>query len=564
MTFKNTQIHYALLTMLTSSLAFTTNAQQPNINSGLLTQQLEQAYQQKKIQPSGDVFTPESHKTAQTASSSVTFRLNHINVLGFDGEPVGEDLSALINPYLNKSISLADLQQLTQNITQFYRNNNYLVARAILPPQDIVNSGLHIVVIKGQIGEVTLSNNSKLHSRFVQKIATANLAEEDYLRKTDLEKIALLLNDLQGIKPNLSLRAGKQTGTTDLHISLADAQRFNTYVLMDNQGNKETGEYRFSTGVRLNNLIGFGDDLRLDVSSSDKGKLKSIRADYSGLIDGYGTKLGAMVSYLDYQLGGDFKALGAKGYSNNLGVYVFHPTLRLPNFRLNTKVAFNHQFLGDKQMTVSVEQKRRLNTLGITFNGSWRSLAKGTSYFSFATTFGNIHQQSNEAAHYQDGTFKPKKSFTTFNYAFSHEQLLPKSLALNLSLSGQFTDKNLDSSQKMLLGGQYAVRGYSSGTASIDEGHLLQAELKHFLPIFKESILTSSVFYDYGRGKYYKNTENLAVELKNKVALQSVGASLSLSAPNNYAVTATLAKPIGQRLNKESKHQFWFTLLKTF
>lgn len=563
MTLKHNSIHYSLLTILAGSVTLCANAQQA-INSGLLTRQLEQGFQQNKVQPSGEVFTPQSHKSIQPTNSSVMFQLQHINVLEFNGEVVDEDLSALINPYLNKPIRLSDLQRLTQEITQFYRNHNYLVARAILPPQDIVDNRLNIVVIKGQLGEVTLSNNSKLHNRLVKKIVMANLNEEDYLHKTDLEKTALLLNDLKGIKPNLSLKAGKQKATTDLHISLVDTQRFNAYALVDNLGNKETGQYRLSAGVRLNNLIGFGDDLKLDISSSDKGKLKSIRADYSGLIDGYGTRIGAEMSHLDYQLGGDFKALGAKGDSNNFGLYILHPTLRLPNLRLNTKVAFHHQVLRDKQTAVGVEQKRKLNALNVTLNGSWRSLDKGTTYFSLATTFGNEHQQSNEAHHYQDGTFKPKKSFTVFNYSLSHEQVLPKSFLLHLSLSGQFSDKNLDSSQKMLLGGQYAVRGYRSGVASVDEGQLFQAELKHLFPLFKESILTSSVFYDYGRGKYYKNTENLAAEVKNKVVLQSVGLSLSVSAPNNYALTAAVAKPIGQRLDKESKQQFWFTLLKTF
>lgn len=553
-----------LCTALSSVFTLSTHANQQNLNSGILNKQLEQSHQQHKIQPSGEIFTPQKQKTTQPTSSTLTFHLSQIKVIEFEGEAVQENLSSLINPYLNKAVSLADLHQLTQQITQFYRNNNYLVARAILPPQDIVNQTLYIAVIKGQIGEVTLQNNSKLHSRFVQRLATTTLGEEDYLQKTDLEKLALLLNDLQGIKPQLSLKAGKQRGTTDLHISLADSQRFSAYTLMDNLGNKETGKYRLSAGVRLNNLIGFGDDLKLDVTSSDKGKLKSIRADYAGLIDGYGTKLGAVVSYLDYQLDGEFKDLGAKGNSNSVGVYVQHPSIRLPHLRLNTKLTFNHQTLQDKQTAVAVEQKRKLNTLNLAFNGSWRSIPKGTTYFSFATTFGNEHQRTNEAAHYQDGTFKAKKSFTTFNYNLSHEQLLPKSFALNLSLSGQISDKNLDSSQKMLLGGQYAVRGYRSGVASVDEGQLLQAELKHFLPLFQESILTTSLFYDYGRGKYYKNSQALAVEVNNNVVLQSVGVSLSLAAANNYSLTAAVAKPVGKRLDKESKHQFWFTLLKTF
>lgn len=86
----------------------------------------------------------------------------------------------------------------------------------------------------------------------------------------------------------------------------------------------------------------------------------------------------------------------------------------------------------------------------------------------------------------------------------SHEQILPKSFAFNIGINGQFADKTLESSQKMLLGGLSGVRGHQAGAASVDEGHLIQTEFKHYLPVFSQSVLVSSLFYDYGLGKYYK------------------------------------------------------------
>ncbi len=80
----------------------------------------------------------------------------------------------------------------------------------------------------------------------------------------------------------------------------------------------------------------------------------------------------------------------------------------------------------------------------------------------------------------------------------------------------------------MLLGGLSGVRGHQAGAASVDEGHLIQTEFKHYLPVFSQSVLVSSLFYDYGLGKYYKNSQSLAQSVKNNVKLQSVGAGLSL------------------------------------
>ena len=59
-----------------------------------------------------------------------------------------------------------------------------------------------------------------------------------------------------------------------------------------------------------------------------------------------------------------------------------------------------------------------------------------------------------------------------------NEQILPKSFAFNIGINGQFADKTLESSQKMLLGGLSGVRGHQAGAASVDEGHLIQNRIQ--------------------------------------------------------------------------------------
>ncbi|MDO4697307.1 MAG: ShlB/FhaC/HecB family hemolysin secretion/activation protein [Pasteurellaceae bacterium] len=557
-----------LVTLLSTSLSLSAQAtlHSTSLDAGTLGRQLEQAQVLSKVKPAGELFDNNASQSplSQSDRSALQFTLSTIQVFEFEGQEVKEDLSQILQHYINKPLTLSELKQLTHSITQYYRQNNYLVARAIIPPQEIENGRLLVLVLKGKMGEVNVHNNSLLRTSLVQRIAGTTVGDKAALYKSDLEKLALLLNDIQGVKPQLSLKAGKHQGTTDLTISLEDGQKASTYLSVDNQGNKETGIYRFAFGGRVNNLIGLGDDLKLDAMTSETAKLKSIRLDYSALVDGYGSRIGGQAQYMSYKLGGEFSTLNAKGYSHALGVYFLHPTVRLPAFRMNTKLAFTHQLLTDEQNAAKVKQKRRANSLNLLINGSWRAVENGTTYFALGANFGNVHQQSNEAAHYQDSQWKARNAFTSLTYALSHEQMLGNNLGLNLTVSGQFTDRNLDSSQKMLLGGQYAVKGYHSGVASVDEGHLFQAELKHYFPIFKDSMLTSSVSYDYAQGQFYKTPANLADSFKNRVKLQSVGVNWSLSATNNYMLNLTLAKPIGNKLPRADKHRVWFSAVKTF
>ncbi|MGX2966428.1 ShlB/FhaC/HecB family hemolysin secretion/activation protein [Ursidibacter sp. B-7004-1] len=548
--------HSLLAVVLANSLAVSVYA---NTDAGLLNQELNQR-QQERVKPSGSLFDNKVAVTGGKQANEAEFTLQHIKVTDLEGNLVSEDLSHLLNNYVNKPTTLSELNLLVQRITEYYRQNNYLVARAILPPQDIENGTLLINIIKGRIDNISVQNSSRLSTTILNKISQANLKNNAYLYKSNLEKVALLLNDIQGVKPNLVIKAGQAKGSSDVVISVEDSKRFGGYLLLDNQGNKDTGQYRLSAGAQLNNLIGFGDDLKLDFLISDKANLKSARLDYSGLINGYGTKLGINASYLDYKLGGNFRDLDAEGNSSTLGAYLLHPTLRTPEFRLNTKIAFNHQVLKDDQNAVNVHQKRKSNLINISTNGSWRSTQNGITYFSLGTVFGKVNDHTNDSTQNQSKT----AAFTVFQYQLTHEQALPKSFALSLGISGQVADTNLDSSQKMLLGGLYAVRGYKSGVASVDNGHILQTELKHYLPLFKESILTTSLFYDYGKGEYYKNSQHLAPNVKNDVSIQSAGIGLTLSAINNYAISATVAKTLGKKLAGNDKHQVWLSVAKTF
>lgn len=535
-------------------------------DTGSLNRELEQRQIQSEAKPSGELFnqTANSPYTAQY-KQGLKFPLTQVQILDRNNqEVVTDELAHILKNYVGKEVSLSDLSNLANEISEFYRHNNYLVAKAILPPQEIEQGTVKILLLKGNVGEIRLQNHSALSNKFVSRLSNTTVNASEFILKDELEKFALTINDVPGVNAGLQLSAGKKVGEANLLIKINDAKRFSGYVSVDNQGNKYTGRYRLAAGTKVNNLTGWGDELKLDLLSSNQANLKNARIDYSSLIDGYSTRFGVTANYLDYKLGGNFKSLQSQGHSHTLGAYLLHPTIRTPNFRLSTKVSFNHQNLTDKQQAVSVKQKRKINSLTAGIDGSWNLIKDGTTYFSLSTLFGNLANQTSEQKQYAAEDFQPKSHFTVYNYHLSHEQILPKSFAFNIGINGQFADKNLESSQKMLLGGLSGVRGHQAGAASVDEGHLIQTEFKHYLPVFSQSVLVSSLFYDYGLGKYYKNSQSLAQSVKNNVKLQSVGAGLSLSDAGSYAINVSVAKPLDNNIDNADKHQFWLSMIKTF
>ncbi|WP_112088132.1 heme/hemopexin-binding protein HxuB [Haemophilus influenzae] len=535
-------------------------------DTGSLNRELEQRQIQSEAKPSGELFnqTANSPYTAQY-KQGLKFPLTQVQILDRNNqEVVTDELAHILKNYVGKEVSLSDLSNLANEISEFYRHNNYLVAKAILPPQEIEQGTVKILLLKGNVGEIRLQNHSALSNKFVSRLSNTTVNTSEFILKDELEKFALTINDVPGVNAGLQLSAGKKVGEANLLIKINDAKRFSSYVSVDNQGNKYTGRYRLAAGTKVSNLNGWGDELKLDLMSSNQANLKNARIDYSSLIDGYSTRFGVTANYLDYKLGGNFKSLQSQGHSHTLGAYLLHPTIRTPNFRLSTKVSFNHQNLTDKQQAVYAKQKRKINSLTAGIDGSWNLIKDGTTYFSLSTLFGNLANQTSEKKHNAVENFQPKSHFTVYNYRLSHEQILPKSFAFNIGINGQFADKTLESSQKMLLGGLSGVRGHQAGAASVDEGHLIQTEFKHYLPVFSQSVLVSSLFYDYGLGKYYKNSQFLEQGVKNSVKLQSVGAGLSLSDAGSYAINVSVAKPLDNNINNADKHQFWLSMIKTF
>jgi hemolysin activation/secretion protein len=92
-------------------------------------------------------------------------------------------------------------------------------------------------------------------------------------------------------------------------------------------------------------------------------------------------------------------------------------------------------------------------------------------------------------------TARSAGGFAKWSASFQRLQRLTDTLSLSLAYAGQWAGKNLDSSEKLSLGGAYGVRAYPQGEASGDEGRLLTAELRWRV----SDAWQAQAFYDDGR-----------------------------------------------------------------
>ncbi|EJP3801535.1 ShlB/FhaC/HecB family hemolysin secretion/activation protein, partial [Salmonella enterica] len=182
-----------------------------------------------------------------------------------------------------------------------YRHHGLLVARAVLPPQTLKDGVLTIRIIPGRYDSAHISNTSSVSTSVAQRLVSTTTPRGDVVTRKQLEREALLLGEIPGVNAQVAMKSGSQPGTTTPDITLTQGKQFGGYVGLDNQGDPTTGRSRVMLGEYANNLLGLGDQLRVDLLDAyEKSDLFNGSLDYSLLAGGgYGTRVGVNYSHLN-------------------------------------------------------------------------------------------------------------------------------------------------------------------------------------------------------------------------------------------------------------------------
>ncbi|EFM2337299.1 ShlB/FhaC/HecB family hemolysin secretion/activation protein [Escherichia coli] len=518
-----------------------------------------------------------------------TVVVNRIIFTDIPASVKGVDEAALqkqVAGYLRRPLTFTGLSEMTQGVTDLYRQKGLLVARAILPPQTIRDGVLTVQIIPGRYDSAQVSNASVLRSSVVARMVSTTTPQGEVVTRKQLERVALLLNEIPGVSASVSLKEGQKSGTSALDISVKPGKRLGGYVGLDNQGNTVTGRSRVMAGFYASELLGFGDQLRVDLLDAwENSDLFNGALDYSLLVGGAGTRVGASYSHLNYHY--NVNGLGGfDGYSDNWGVYVTQPWIRTARARVDVRLDAGQQFLTDTypqffSIFASGERKSRkqVDYGSLSLLGSVASTPGGITAFNLQGTTGNMDYRNAAAASFSGGSDNDVTGqFSRLNWLVSHDQQVWGPFSFYASLNGQAASRNLDSSQKFLMGGPGAVRAYDVGDGSVDTGNVMTAEVRSdwAIPVTRwlgnDPKLTLATFYDYGHGKQNKNDVNQRtgrplIGNDNSFSLAGAGLYATVADANNYALTMTWAHRTGDvdPVSGSSDHdRFWVTAVKTF
>ncbi len=276
------------------------------------------------------------------------------------------ELRAIVAPYQNRKLTIAEIYEVADKITTLYRNQGYLVAKAYVPAQDARRGVLRIKIVAGKYGAVTVKNQSLVRDWFLQGVIDHALAGSAFIHNAELERAMLLISDLPGAGvPRVAIGSGRQPETSDFVFDVPQGRLLDGYVLADNFGSPYTGRDRVSGGLNLNSPLGFGDRLSGFGIFAEENELVNGRIAYSAPIGYDGLRAEVAAFRTTYALGGVYSTLNATGTADGESATLTYALKRQRDDSIYLTGGYTHKTLNDNVLGVSIADRTiDLGTVG--------------------------------------------------------------------------------------------------------------------------------------------------------------------------------------------------------
>lgn len=492
-----------------------------------------------------------------------------VKILGFaiQGNAVisSDVLQAQISSYIGQTLTLAQLYDVADVLTRYYRAQGYGLADVSLPAQTLKGGTVKLQVIEGRIGKIGFQNNGRTRTSVLQRRAVS-VQSGDVYTDADAERAVLLMNDLPGEQAHAVLSPGTDYGTSDILFNV-DETRYAGDTSIDDYGRDAIGRWRFNADANINSLTGSGDQLTAGITHAEANLLNFGKLAYL-LPTGASGSLTASFNRAEYHVGGGaFAALGISGSTQNSGLTWQDAVTRTQDHSLYLGLGVTHD-TSKTETGATTLVTTNITLLQLTL--FYTKQHEDQSYYSISGNFwtngksiqGTPLKNDAEKAHAEvDGTYVQPFASTW--------EFIGQGTAV-------YSVEPLVDSDKYSLGGPGNVRGFQSAEARGDSGLFASGELQRNFTAHAKFPLGWGFFLDSGK-VWTKSTDPLSTNygIRDSVTLTSVGTELQLL-PSSTGWNSRLQiawavggyRPsddaTGKGAGGDRGPHIWFTLGKTF
>ena len=518
------------------------NNQAPQINKNL----------QKKEMPSDTLFEPKA-KAPVEEGDLIKILVTEFNFSGNKKYPSSE-FQKLVKNKINTELNYADLRNILQTISFYYRSKGYL-ATAFLPEQNITDGKVIIYIAEGRIGKVEIKDSAKATLNVsrdrISGFVFNKIDPNGILNIVQLDRNIRNLNNTPGINAVASLVQGEQLGETDVVVTASNTKTLSTTSLVDTNGSRSSGYERFTNIINVDGLINSGERLSLTNVVSEGSNYyagsATIPLNYNGLQSTF------RISKMEYDLSEPYTSTKPVGYSTEFFLGFNQDLMVEPDKSLTSSLSFSrNDYVNDLSTGSNSNKDITKSSLNLIFNNQDKFFSGGANTLSLTGTYGALDLTDNISNYDTDQlTARTDGEYWKLALNMNRFQRITDTFSATVKFNGQYTDKNLDGAEQLSLGGPSAVRAYPSNEAAGDQGFVSSLEFNKSFKNRKQFTL----FYAYGKIQLHKqsweNWNSTNTSLKNNYDLHGAGITFSIPVFSNFALTATYAKKIGNNPGKD-------------
>ncbi|BAY24684.1 polypeptide-transport-associated domain-containing protein [Calothrix sp. NIES-2100] len=386
-----------------------------------------------------------------------------------------QQLNKVVQPFEGRELTIEELRQAADAITQLYLNNNYINSRAIPVAQPRENTdGVAVIrVIEGRVTEIDVQGTRRLNSGYIRD--RIQLGAGIPLNTIKLEEQLKLLR-LDPLLDNVeaSLRPTGKVGESVLIVRVQEANSLTSSFSIDNYSPPSIGSERFGIELRQRNLTGNGDELAGAWYHSLTGGSDIFDFSYQIPLNPMDGKISLRFAPNRNEITQPpFDQLGIKANQDVYEINYRQPLVRSPREEFALSFGFTYQ---DGQ-TFLFDQLPTPFGIGPDVNGVSR-----TSVFKFSQDY--VRRDPQGAWYLQsqfslgtglfDATINkdpiPDARFFSWLGLIQRVQQLNQNHLLVIQGELQLTPDSLLPSQQFVIGGARSVRGYRQNARSGDNG----------------------------------------------------------------------------------------------
>jgi hemolysin activation/secretion protein len=445
-----------------------------------------------------------------------------------------KDFNPILQPFVGRELTIEEIRQAADKITQLYLNQKYINSRAIPVTEQITDGVVVIRVIEGRVSEIEVQGTKRLNPGYIRD--RIKLGASIPLNTIQLEdQLKLLRIDPLFTNVEASLRPTGKVGQSILIVRVQEANPITVNFAVDNYSPPSVGGERLGIELRDRNLIGIGDELAGSYYHTLSGGSDVFDFSYQIPVNAMNGKVQLRVAPNRNEITeAPFSRLGIRADQDLYEINYRQPLVRSPREEFALSLGFTYQdgqtFLFDRLPTpfgIGPDENGVSRTSVIKFSQDYiKRDAQGATFVRSQFNFGiDLFDATINNNSIPDGRF-----FSWLAQAQRVQKLNDDNLLL-IQADLQLTPDSLLPSQQFVIGGGQSVRGYRQNIRSGDNGFRFGIEDRFTVKRNESGLSTIQLIPFLDMGAIWNQSDN-----PNKLPSQRFLASAGLGVLWNQAL----------------------------